>query len=88
MKFSRGTYPRGHDVTCKHCGFKLAEHEIVDEVEGAHEVAKGYKVSLAVCAQEKGGYEPKNKREWRALEEIYQKEEGPSDQGSPSWLES
>ncbi len=69
LYYERGNYPRGHDIPCKYCGFKSAEHQC-DEVEKTDVVQKGFKISLRTCAEEEGGYEPKDKKTWRAREKT------------------
>lgn len=55
-KYERGTYPRGHNVACKHCGLPFSFH-FVNMVE------------RGIC---QGGYEPGDKKTWDLKETVYQ----------------
>jgi hypothetical protein len=68
-------FERGHDVPCRFCGHKSAEHVEVEETEESTTLLKGKRLTLWVCSWTVG-YIPANLSVWERQEKAFLAEEG------------
>jgi hypothetical protein len=68
-------FERGHDVPCRFCGHKSADHAEVKEDKESTTVIKGKRLSLWICSWTVG-YIPANLSIWNREEKSYLAETG------------